>query len=442
VTLVPTNVVSARGFRSVVNANVNTPRGTNSAAVRESDLPIGCFPVVVDNLLLHADATGVYATELTTGKPAITPKGDLYEVDAPARVELGPGGQRIVVAAGVPRQTLTVVDGIVFARVGRIETAAPRPAPPPVSEVLIGLDLRRDGLLTFQARPDDERWSFEGAPVGDGRRIYIAMRHADVNPHAYVSCYDVATGRRIWRTAIGSADTLATGEGAEITHNLLSLDGDRIYFNTNLGLVAALRTTDGRIEWLHRYERHAGGAPEAIGANPLHCDRDPSPCLVQSGIVVVAPSDTPNVMAFDADTGRQIWLTDQLADALHLLGVVDGRLVVTGNRFWSVDLRTGEIRVVWPESDHAGIRGMGRGVVAGDEVFWPTRQAIYVLDARNGARTRAPIDLSYVGGQGANLIAARDCLVVAGRERLLATGQTAPKPPAEPRSTPRVANSN
>ena len=49
---------------------------------------------------------------------------------------------------------------------------------------------------------------------------------------------------------------------------------------------------------------------------------------------------------------------------------------------------------------------MGRGVVAGDEIFWPTRNEIYVFDALTGARTRPPIDLSSVSDGGANLVAA------------------------------------
>ena len=38
--------------------------------------------------------------------------------------------------------------------------------------------LRRDGLLTFNARPMTASWSFDGAPVSDGRRIWVAMRRA------------------------------------------------------------------------------------------------------------------------------------------------------------------------------------------------------------------------------------------------------------------------
>ena len=48
----------------------------------------------------------------------------------------------------------------------------------------------------------------------------------------------------------------------------------------------------------------------------------------------------------------------------------------------------GHVDWAWPESEHAGIRGMGRGVVAGNEIFWPTRTEIYVIDPKTGAQTR------------------------------------------------------
>jgi hypothetical protein len=411
----------------------------NDAQSRESHQPLSCFPVVVGRQLLYADATTIRAVDLATGKPAISADGILAQSDATRGERNAALLRPRLVAAGVPRHTLSVIKGIAYARLGRIETAQREPAPPPVNERIVGLDLNRDGILTFEARPDDEKWWFDGAPVGDGRRIYIAMRRGDVMPHAYVACFDVATGHRLWRTSIGAADTPAAGQGDEITHNLLSLVGDRIYFNTNLGLVAALDAETGRIDWLHSYERHSTVPAMQGVAGPLHFDRDPTPCLVEKGLVIVAPSDTPNVFALDADTGRPVWSTDQFADALHLLGVADENLIVTGHRFRIIDLRTGRLRYVWPESEHAGIRGMGRGVVAGNEVFWPTRKEIYVFDARTGARSRTPIDLPPISDAGANLVAAEGFLIVAGRERLLACGPLAPKPNDEAAAAAKVA---
>jgi outer membrane protein assembly factor BamB len=427
---------------STVGRNRSTPQSNHQQQpqVRESERPLSYYPVVVDGLLLYAGAATLNAVSLSTGQPAVTPDGTLF------RVEATPGNANWAVQRarsyvhGVPRFSLTVIDGVAYARVGPATTTRLNPGTRPVAEKLVGLDLKRDGLLTFQARPDDDSWSFDGAPVGDGRRLFIAMRHGDVTPHAYVACFDVATRNRLWRTSIGSADTIAVS-GAEITHNLLTLVGDRVYFNTNLGLVAALDTETGRIEWLRRYER-GPDVPSATGLGlPLHFDRDPSPCLVHAGMVVVAPWDTPNVFALDANTGRLIWSTNQLADALHLLGVVGNSLVATGNRVWSLDIRTGQVRFAWPESIHAGIRGMGRGVLAGNEIFWPTRKEIFFFDARTGTRTRSPVDLSFISDSGANLIAASGYLIVVGHDKMIAAGPAA-LPSDEENPPPQVAEAN
>lgn len=415
------------------------PDQPQGVQVRESERALSCYPVVVDRLLLYADAKSVNAVDITTGKPAITPNGVLFQVDAtPGDINAAMLRSQFT-AAGAPRFTLTVFDDVAYVRVGQVSTSRLQPGPSPVGERIVGIDLKRDGLLKLQIRPDDDRWSFDGSPVSDGRRVYVAMRHGDVTPHAYVACFDASTGSRLWRTSIGSADTMGGGNGDEITHNLLSLVGKRIYFNTNLGLVAALDTDDGRIAWLRRYERKLNLPVGATPIGPLQVDRDPAPCLVHQGLVIVAPSDSPNVFALDADTGRLIWSNDKLPDALHLLGVSGDSLVVTGNRFWSLDVCTGRIRITWPESEHAGIRGMGRGVLAGNEVFWPTRKEIYFFNATTGERTRSPIDLSSVSDGGANLAAGDGFLVVAGRDRMTAAGPALPPPDENPES-PKVAD--
>ena len=194
---------------------IAVPFDPNQATqVRESDRALSYFPVIVNGLLLYADATTVSAASLATGKPAITPDGTLFRIEATAGDTNAAMLRSQYVAAGVPRFSLTVIEGIAYARVGPVTTARIQAAgPPPVRERLVGIDLKRDGLLAFQKSRMTKGWSFDGTPVGDGRRIYVAMRHGDVTPHAYVACFDVATGHRLWRTSVGSADTPAAGNG-------------------------------------------------------------------------------------------------------------------------------------------------------------------------------------------------------------------------------------
>jgi hypothetical protein len=129
------------------------------------------------------------------------------------------------------------------------------------------------------------------------------------------------------------------------------------------------------------------------------------------------------VFALDADHGQTLWATSQLAGATHLLGVTDGSLIAGGRQLWAVDARSGRVRFAWPESEHAGVRGFGRGFIAGREVFWPTRDRVYVFETTNGQPSRDPIDISPFTTVGANLIAAEDCLLVVARDRMMALGR-------------------
>ena len=178
----------------------------------------------------------------------------------------------------------------------------------------------------------------------------------------------------------------ASGRGEEITHNLLTLAGDRLFINTNLGVIAAVATDDGRIAWLRRYDRAAGTMHRAA-------------CLLTSIAIRRRAFTTAAWCSSLRRTRRQCSRSTptrakrcgrpiKLADTVNLLGVVDGILIATGNRLAAVDARSGRVRFVWPESETAGIRGFGRGVVAGHEVFWPTRDKI--LCVRCGDRPADP----------------------------------------------------
>jgi cellulose synthase operon protein C len=207
---------------------------------------------------------------------------------------------------------------------------------------------------------------------------------------------------------------------------LLTLVGNRIYFNTNFGLIAAIETENGAVCWISRYDRAAGKSSTAGSSAPMHFARDPSPCVYHDGLLVVAPSDTPAIFALDAETGKTVWRQDQLPDELNVLGIVRNSVIIGGERAANLDAASGEIKWVWPESPSAGIRGMGRGIVAGREIFWPTRDQLYVLDSQTGSQTRMPIDLAPLKG-GANFAAAHGCVVLAGYDKLMVFG-----PPSGP----------
>lgn len=410
------------GRASTTNVEMQT---TRPLPLRESDLPLCYAPVIADERVYFSSERRIHAVDLATGTPAITTDGVIYQLDLRVINGTVHMSARDNIVSGSPKYSPTIADNILYARVGEDATGRVDANKARRDERIVGIDLRREGLLVFEVKPDDGTWSFDGAPVSNGRQVLVAMRQSDARPGASVASFDAATGRRQWRTYLGTADTPTAGRGDEITNNLLTLVEDRVYVNTNLGLVASLDAGTGRVHWLRRYDRVSG----ALNDNePLHLDRDPSPCVYADGLLFVAPADTPKVLALDAETGATVWVTDRLSDVMHLLGVVEGHLIASGNRLWSLDACSGRVRFVWPESEHAGLRGFGRGVIAGREAFWPTREQIYVMDATTGRQTRRPIDISSFAGNGANLIAAEGRLLIVGQERMMAFGAPTARP--------------
>jgi outer membrane protein assembly factor BamB len=424
--------------RQWVQVTLGQTKATGEVAVREPERPSCAFPLIIDGRAYVNEARKIRAIDLASGQPAVTKSGVLYELE-PEASEVSPSGLSAMggnggIVTSVPRYTMTYADGILYARMGEDTNGAGQAGQERRDERLVGLDLRRDGLLAFEVKPDDASWSFEGAPVVDGGRVYVAMRHTDVKPQQYVAAFDAATGRRLWRTSIVAADTPASGSGDEITHNLLTVMGDRLFINTNLGAVAALATDNGQIAWLRRYDRIAGKLREPL---PVCFDRDPSPCVYDRGMIYVSPADSPSVFALDAETGAALWSSDELGDIINLLGVAGGNLIASGNRLAAVDATTGQVRFIWPESSTAGIRGFGRGVVAGNQIYWPTRDKIYVVDAITGQQRRKPIDIAQLTTSGGNLIASNGCLLLATPDKLMALGSLK-LPPTKPEAAPKA----
>jgi outer membrane protein assembly factor BamB len=379
--------------------------------------PLHHYPIVVDDLLLWNDQRAIYAYDLTSGRPAWQGSGVIFRDDRSAEAPLENRGTRL----GTPRFSMTASDGRLYARVG--EPVTTRPADAGLSRpigYLVCLDLQSSGRLLWKTQPEDPQWAFEGAPVVEGKNVYVAMRRSDVRPQAHVACFDANTGRLRWRRFVCAAESPGRGQQSEITNNVLTLSEDTLYVNTNLGAIAALAADTGQIRWIVTYPRtNAGGSAADAAISGSH-PRDLTPCVYDGGTIFAAPADSHDVFALDGATGTLLWRTSQAADVRHLLGVSGRHLIASGRHLWWIDARTGEIQWRWPDSPQAGEVGRGRGVIAGGDVLWPTQQHIRTFDAQTMRQTREPLDLDVLGTGAGNLFVAGGHLVIAAADRLYA----------------------
>lgn len=305
---------------------------------------------------------------------------------------------------------------------------------------LVVLDLKREGRLVdgFPRIPTRAEWTFDGVPLIEGTRLYVAMRQVnDVRPRLSVACFEIPGSRMLWRQFVSSAQTVGGGQWGEITHSLLTLSGDQLIVNTNLGAIAALRKRDGQVRWLVRYPRADYPVSDPDRTDD-HFQRDLVPAVVANGLAYAMPSDARRLFALDTATGWLQWASvrDAATDAKFLLGVGNGSLIVSGDSLYWFDALTGKKLTQFPTPykhalgfARAEPRGFGRGVLVGDRVLWTSRDTLFAFhqgrfDRQNGVATpmfaQAPVSLLNRGASGGNLVAVKDMLLIAGPDTLFA----------------------
>ncbi|MCC6124713.1 MAG: PQQ-like beta-propeller repeat protein [Pirellulales bacterium] len=385
---------------------------TRPFAADDPHAPLSYYPIFSGELALVNTSREIFAIRTATGKPAFGQSAAIYRdpLDRTA-------GEAALPALGVPRYTMTYRGGKVYAWMGSHLTNQPLvDASSMKPGYLVCLDLRAEGRLLWKISPE-EGWMFDGAPLADDRGVYAAMRRNDIRPQAYVACFDPLTGRQRWRRFVAGAETPNRGVFGQYSHDLLTLFGDTLYFNTNLGAVASLSTDDGRIHWLSLYPRARRGDMERLAP---HWSRDLNPCVYHRGVLYVAPADSPRIFALDAGNGQILWQSGaEIEDAVHLLGATDDYLIAGGWRLYWIDLkgqRAGRAVHFWPEGSEK--LGLGRGILTDRLVVWPTRDKILLFDRRT-AKPEKTIELGPRGVTGGNVFLAEGSMIIATGSELI-----------------------
>jgi outer membrane protein assembly factor BamB len=378
--------------------------------------------------------------------------------DKPFEVNDGHGG--LAQHVGVARYTLTADGSKVFARLGSpVTVPSPRRAALWLAKdqgFLLGLDLATQGkpLEGFPIRPPGSDWSFEGTPLAHDGASYVAMRRTEAGrSQIFAAAFELQTtataiaddrddnarpgGRLKWRTRICSAAPVGGGQFDELTNVLVTLDGGRLYVNTHSGAIAAISAPSGQLLWLLKYPRVA--ARESTDRPGRHLARDLAPCLAWKDLIIAAPADSDRIFALEAATGQLAWTLPSGAadDAVHLLGVENDVLVASGDFLYWIDASGGRLLTQFPAGHTDGgsqaapsPRGLGRGLIAGEHIWWPTRQSILIFDVRPDSTNFGPrprllreIPLAPRDIAGGNLVIADGILLIATGDRLAAFGQ-------------------
>jgi outer membrane protein assembly factor BamB len=379
-------------------------------------------PVVADGKVLIADARYVTAYDLRTGAvetwydAAKLNKGINPDLKLPAPPDL--------------RYTLAVSGDRLYVRLG---AQAVRDAPileksKDDESLLVCLSLKplpngERELWTMPAMgPEDKTYAvFEGTPlVHDDRLTIASTRFVNGRALTRVTCFPAdtpETPEELWHQDVCETHEFADKD-RRYRHHLLTLAGQNVAYCSHSGAIIALDALTGKPVWGVRYpsrgDKTADGEPS---------QRDLAPCLFADGRLYVAPADYDHLLCLDATTGETLWQRGPL-EVVHLLGVGEGRLIVTtptGLRAVGAD--DGVDAWALPDGG-GGLPPAGRGLLIGDLVLWPTASkgpgglTVYAVRQRDGVLPdeNDPSLLSRI--PAGNLVYADGCLVCADRQTL------------------------
>lgn len=324
-------------------------------------------PVVVNHQVLIADHRSLVSHHLTTGK-------EMFRFDLKS-ARLQDPGAGLVAKVPLPRFTLAADHERAFVRLGR-QAIGPRNAEATNESYLVCIDLtepERDKkrlLWHVKASADDQFPAiFEGSPLVYDDRVYIALsRLVRGRLVTSIVCHD-RLGRQRWsREVCDTPEFEDASSGPRYRHHLLTWADGQIVYCSHSGAIVAVDAWTGQPTWGVRYPSR--GTSVELEPAP----RGQTPCVAADGLVVAAPADSDRLFCIDANTGTVNWeLEGQEID--QLLGVAQGRIyATTRSGVIALDVKSG--RSVWSQPAEGRLPSLGRGLIAGNWLFNPTRDPL------------------------------------------------------------------
>ncbi|HKQ49759.1 MAG TPA: PQQ-binding-like beta-propeller repeat protein [Phycisphaerae bacterium] len=257
-----------------------------------------------------------------------------------------------------------------------------------------------------------EEARLDGAPILHRAALYAVARRR--KPFGFEACYlirlDPADGRLVWSVHLGEAATGSYGY-SRATLTFPAAQGDLVFVPTNLGGVAAVSTSTGRVAWAHQYDSRFGANEGAVWPDtttrPLRAWHYNSAMLWKDAVVCM-PLDNDAILVLAQDDGRELFKIP--ADSIHrpqtLVGLAGNWLYTAGTQVVCYDLAARKI--AWQRPLELG-QLFGRGALTTTGLFLPTDRSLlhYPLDGGPARHYRWSIE------DAGNLLVLPDQIVVA-----------------------------
>lgn len=275
---------------------------------------------------------------------------------------------------------------------------------------LFAFDLETGRPLWDHMPPEDwdgEAGEFEdrmrvcGPPVIAGGRVLVPTYRLQGRLDYHIGCFDLATGERLWSTAVISGQRELNMFGRQefaFSAPPLCVEGDKVLALTQLGSVAALDLFSGTLLWETLYDQ-IDIPPAHMQASLRSTTWRNAPPVVAGDVVLATPLDSYYMLGLDLETGALLWSLNQAElrrrgnDVDLLLGATRNTVYLAGPSLLAlsspVDLRTRPAES-WDFSSEAlqnETTSLPWPAVGDQGVLVPTRRQRTLVDRHTGQQS-------------------------------------------------------
>ena len=154
-------------------------------------------------------------------------------------------------------------------------------------------------------------------------------------------------------------------------------DDGTIFVPTGEGMLIAVRTRDGNLLWATQY---ADSVTPTVASPPLRPpNRLVTPPIATNGLVLLAPTESNEVLAVSAENGSILWQSE-LEGTSYIVGADGGRLFLGGRMLTARSVSDGSI--IWSKPVDGA--PTGRTVLSGSMLLTPTWEKFFARRTEDG----------------------------------------------------------
>ncbi len=386
------------------------------------------FPVISDGVMFVHSGTAITAVNLASSQPAWSYPAE-NERSATSQV---PAGRvwALIAANTYNHDSCAVLRDVVYANLAADGVMVNRRRPATVST-------QTGRVVALNARTGEEIWATSataflpetqvaliGAPLATPQGIFVLGRK--IAPEAFSQLYlfrlDARSGEVQWSSYIcsTSASNGYMAYGSAMTPALMAMSDDVIYIATNQNATCAVDASLGRILWLNITET-AASAQDIGSVRAISETWRVNPPVIWADRLIVADNGSPARM-FERTSGKLIGQPLPVKSYGDLLaGVIDGKLVLIGNRLRVVDMMSQSDAMPPRLLPADGGKVAGRPFLTRTEIYIPMEKGLAVLPlAKDGEAvlTPWPADRDERRGEPGNVLVSNDQILVADGDEI------------------------